>query len=188
MKFSLGASLAAMLYLYAGSAFAGSAVLNSDMTAFEGPGDNYRPVLNLVAGQRIDVIECNFKQWCQIEHDGTLGWVHASLAAPKKSGGDGSAGVPGSDSGDTASGGGTTGGSSGGGKTPKFSKVGGEITQTGDGSSGGSSGGTTARQRFSATGGSSGGSSPPASVATESAPPPSGDTGKLATMPSCFRC
>jgi hypothetical protein len=185
MKVSLGASLAAMLCLYAGSALAGSAVLNSDMTAFDGPGDNYRPVLNLVAGQRIDILECNFKQWCQIEHDGTLAWVHASLAAPKKAGNGGTEGTPESESGDTASGGGNAGGggSNGGGKLPKFSKVGGEITQTGDsggsgGGSGGSGGGTTARQRASAGGGGSDGSSSmPASVATEIAP-----------APSCFRC
>jgi Bacterial SH3 domain len=193
MQVSLGVSLAAMLCLFAGSAMAGSAVLNSDMTAFDGPGDNYRPVLHLVAGQRIDILECDFKQWCQVEHDGTKGWVHAKLAQPTPGAGGGKpgqSGTPGADmpgsTGDSASGGGgaggTKGGGSGGGSRPTFSKVGG-IEFVGDP---GKVGGGRPDGSLADFPGSSGDGRSSA-MATESATPASAAS-EAAKAPPCRSC
>lgn len=81
-RFAAPFGAASILLLTAGSAFAGAAVVATDMTVREGPGDTFRPILTLVAGMRVDVRECDIHQWCLVEHEGKRGWVHVQLSGP----------------------------------------------------------------------------------------------------------
>lgn len=144
-----------VLMLSAGSVLAGAAVVSTDMTAREGPGDEFKPVWTVVAGMRVDVRECDVHQWCLVEYEGRPGWVHVRLATADSGNG-------GSDSADAgASGGGSvTGGDKGG------------STTGGDHGPGGSGGGDSGGGRQSPTSGGGNFERAPPSASAATAPKP----------------
>jgi uncharacterized protein YraI len=62
--------------LTVGAASATTAISSADMTAHEGPGDEYKTLWVVSAGSRVDIRECNPFQWCFVIQQDKQGWVH----------------------------------------------------------------------------------------------------------------
>lgn len=70
--------LAAVLLLAAccaTPALATPAILHSDATVHEGPGDEYIVLWQLVAGTHVDVRECRQDEWCRVIRRSKQGWL-----------------------------------------------------------------------------------------------------------------
>jgi hypothetical protein len=63
------------LALTAGSAWATPAVLLTDATLHDRPGEELATGSGFRAGTHGDVRECNADKWCRIERRGRQGWV-----------------------------------------------------------------------------------------------------------------
>jgi hypothetical protein len=79
IKFMLGGGVAALgVLLAASAALAAPAVATDSASVRSGPGQGFGRVSRLFAGEEVDVTECR-QGWCFVKHDGTDGWVSASL-------------------------------------------------------------------------------------------------------------
>lgn len=84
----LGAGLLAAMLLGTAPALAVPAEASGAVNVRSGPGTGYDIVDQLVAGEDVDVVECNAAgTWCRIVHSGPDGWVSRSyLDAPADAG------------------------------------------------------------------------------------------------------
>jgi hypothetical protein len=69
------AALATLLTCLAAPALASPAVLYTDATVREGPGEQYGPLYQLLAGTHVDLRECTTDEWCRVIRRSKEGWV-----------------------------------------------------------------------------------------------------------------
>lgn len=64
------------LLLTVASALAGPAIVHTDTIVRELPKEESSHLFDLIAGTHVEVIGCNAKQWCKVDRNGQIGWIH----------------------------------------------------------------------------------------------------------------
>lgn len=68
------------LFLGIAAAAAQPATVTSDLNLRAGPGTNFRVVLSMPRGSRVDILDCR-ANWCQVDFRGRVGWASANFLA-----------------------------------------------------------------------------------------------------------
>lgn len=68
------------LFLGIAAAAAQPATVTSDLNLRAGPGTNFRVILSMPRGSRVDILDCR-GTWCQVDFRGRVGWASANFLA-----------------------------------------------------------------------------------------------------------